>query len=108
MRKVVEYTVENLSDVKTALDNGYQPFGNPLSKITSVNGKDGTPHYEVLQAMVKYEEELPEQQVPNAIDRPVRLTIFPSGAEELSVFLTPGREPIQFIRANHMDRWEQQ
>lgn len=98
MRKVIEYTTVNDSKIQTYLDNGFELYGSPvLSEGTN----------EIIQAVVRYEEVPDHDPIAHAVDRPVRVTVFPSGAEELSVFLTPGRDPINFIRSNHTDKWEQ-
>lgn len=97
MRKISKYLLVTIERVEERIAEGWEPFNSPV--LTEL----GT-----CQAMVKYEESPAEETIAHAVDRPVRLTIFPSGAEELSVFLTPGREPIQFIRSSHTDKWEQQ
>lgn len=98
MRKVVDYRTVNDTEVQKYLDNGFELYGSPLLSEWS---------NEVIQAVVRYEDFPDEDPVAHAVNRPVRLTLFESGAEELSVFLTPGREPINFIRSNHTDKWEQ-
>lgn len=51
MRKIVEYRMEEVSAVQHFIDEGWQPWGSPVS------GGDHWPHG---QALVKYEE-TPEQ-----------------------------------------------
>lgn len=104
MGKVTEYKQVEEKEVQDYINQGWQPFGSPYQSQAKI----------FFQAVVKYEEELPpapespEEPIAHAVDRPVRLTVFSSGAEELSVYLTPGREPIQFIRPDHTSSWEQQ
>lgn len=98
MRKVIEYTIVNEIYIQKYLDNGFELYGSPF-----ISGHSGA----FYQAVVRYEEVPDKEPIAHAVDRPVRVTVFPSGAEELSVFLTPGRDPINFIRSNHTDKWEQ-
>lgn len=65
MRKVVDYKLVSiksyfLDELKKALGDGYEPYGNPTA-CASIDGND----WNIWQAMVKYEEEVKDDKDMN-------------------------------------------